>query len=156
VREESRANVLPLTAIAPFFPSSSSHLRSEKLISRLDSFNANPCNGEDGLEGDDEEETFFVATAEDVAAWEAGLSAPPRPAHRELCYADGGRYLGETLGGLRHGRGTLECTNGDTYEGVWRLGLRHGKGKAVFPSRRTKGGDDVGYDGDWLDDKADG
>ena len=36
------------------------------------------------------------------------------------------------------------------------MGLRHGKGKAVFPSRRTKGGDDVGYDGDWLDDKADG
>ena len=69
-----------------------------------------------------------------------------------------------------HGRGTLECPNGDKYEGGWRLGLRHGRGKAVFPSRKKKktktkteegeaeeeGGEDVSYDGEWVDDKAHG
>ena len=47
---------------------------------------------------DDDDEDFFVATAEDVAAWQAGLAPPPRPRHRELRYADGGSYRGETLG----------------------------------------------------------
>ncbi len=45
--------------------------------------------------------------------------------------------------------------NGDRYEGNWRLGLRHGKGKAMFPSRGTEQGE-VGYEGEWVDDKAEG
>lgn len=151
--------------MSPHLPSGK---KKKKTFSRLDSFDANPPND------DSNDDDHFIATEEDVAAWEAGLCPPPRPRHRELRYADGAggggdekngvgggsfsRYVGETLGGLRHGHGMLEGSNGDKYEGTWRLGLRHGKGKATFPSREKASEDfeDVGYEGDWRDDKADG
>jgi hypothetical protein len=123
--------------------------------SSFDSFDANPSSAFNDEYDDDES---YVATAEDVAAWQAGLCPPPQPRFRELRYADsdgGGSYRGETLGGLRHGLGTLSCSNGDRYEGNWRLGLRQGKGRAMFPSRGTEQGE-VGYEGEWVDDKAEG
>lgn len=162
-----------------FFPSSFSltplsiSLSFSLSPNRLDSFDANPPraaslfsadedeDSESESESEEEEEEdseeddddHYQATADDVAAWASGLCAAPRPRRgRSLRYADGSRYSGDTLGGLRHGlNGVLECANGDRYEGAWRLGMRHGRGKAVFPSRG-----DVSYDGDWRDDKADG
>ena len=176
-RESKRANVAVVVVVVVVVGfSQTQNLFFKKNFLSLESFDANPPSSQ--FDDHEDEDDAFVATAEDVAAWEAGLAPPPRPRHRELRYASsaaagddektaagGGetRYSGETLGGLRHGWGRLECSNGDAYVGSWKLGLRHGKGKAVFPSRRKKKeeeGDsnfeDVSYDGDWRDDKADG
>ena len=42
-----------------------------------------------------------------------------------IVYPGGGKYIGETLNGTRHGRGTLIWANGDKYEGVWENNMRH-------------------------------
>ena len=56
---------------------------------------------------------------------------------------------GETLGNLRHGRGTHTCSNGDVYEGQWRYDSRDGTGKITFTSG-------LRYEGEWKGDKAHG
>ena len=46
---------------------------------------------------------------------------------------DGCTYTGDfNADGLRHGRGTLEWSNGDNYEGQFWNGMRHGVGKLMF------------------------
>lgn len=42
------------------------------------------------------------------------------------CAADGYRYEGEWLLGLRHGRGTIVFPKGDRFSGTWREGLLEG------------------------------
>ena len=56
---------------------------------------------------------------------------------------------GDTLGDLRHGKGTHTCSNGDIYKGYWRLDKRHGRGKVTLANGMQ-------YEGDWVDDKAHG
>jgi hypothetical protein len=42
---------------------------------------------------------------------------------KEIVYkCSGAKYLGEWLGGFRHGKGIMQWTDGARYEGQWNLG----------------------------------
>ncbi|KAJ1618258.1 hypothetical protein T492DRAFT_1093833 [Pavlovales sp. CCMP2436] len=54
----------------------------------------------------------------------------------------GGFYAGETLNGLRHGKGKYVYANGFFgYEGAWRKGVKHGKGAFSLGDGSTYEGD---------------
>lgn len=59
-------------------------------------------------------------------------------------------YEGEFLGGLYHGKGTLELTNGDRYVGTWVDGLLDGH--AHYLNQNTG----MEYDGEWLHNRFNG
>ncbi|KIK53794.1 hypothetical protein GYMLUDRAFT_49208 [Collybiopsis luxurians FD-317 M1] len=48
-------------------------------------------------------------------------------------------YVGEVLGGKRHGRGTVTYADGSTYTGDWWMDRRHGVGVFGRKSERTSG-----------------
>src|SRR5690242_133539 len=50
----------------------------------------------------------------------------------EKTYVDGSRYIGESQGDNRHGRGIYHYGNGDSYVGEWRDDKFHGKGSYIF------------------------
>jgi len=43
---------------------------------------------------------------------------------------EGATYLGEMVGGVPHGHGTLVQRNGNRFDGDWRSGKRHGRGRS--------------------------
>ncbi len=59
----------------------------------------------------------------------AYLPLPTLAKHKEIIeYANGDVYTGETLNGMRHGKGKLKCKDGKTYEGDWiNDDIRYGK-----------------------------
>ena len=83
-----------------------------------------------------------------------------------ITYESGSFYTGETLNGLRHGKGKYVWPDGEYYEGEWANGVRHGKGKLCFSNGNTYVGDFTEdtitgkgrmeyhdgrvYDGDWV------
>jgi len=104
----------------------------------------------EALRGEVERLRLEVARAEEAGgralaaaggAMEAGV--------RVLSFSDGGTYEGETVDGMRHGRGEHRCANGDRYDGGWRFDKRHGRGEMVFVSG-------LRYVGEWADDKTEG
>ena len=62
---------------------------------------------------------------------------------------NGEEYNGQTLNGLRHGKGTYTWRNGNKYEGQWLQDRRHGYGTLYY-----KNGDK--YIGNWINDMKDG
>lgn len=58
-------------------------------------------------------------------------------------------YSGETLNGVREGRGKLITKNGDVYEGYWKKGKKEGHGIYLYASG-------IKYNGNWSNDKMDG
>lgn len=62
---------------------------------------------------------------------------------------NGEKYNGQTLNGLRHGKGTYIWRNGNKYEGQWFQDKRHGYGTLYY-----KNGDK--YIGNWTNDMKDG
>lgn len=62
---------------------------------------------------------------------------------------NGEEYNGQTLNGLRHGKGTYTWRNGNKYEGQWLQDKRHGYGTLYY-----KNGDK--YIGNWINDMKDG
>jgi len=48
-------------------------------------------------------------------------------------YEDGGKYVGETMGGMPHGSGTLTWPSGSKYAGRWQNGVRTGQGAYTWP-----------------------
>ena len=58
-------------------------------------------------------------------------------------------YVGEFLGGVRHGRGCLEVERTWRYEGQWRDNVREGKGKCEYADGSV-------YEGEWANDVWDG
>lgn len=62
---------------------------------------------------------------------------------------NGEEYSGQTLNGLRHGKGTYTWRNGNKYEGQWLQDKRHGYGTLYY-----KNGDK--YIGNWTNDMKDG
>ncbi|KIK53797.1 hypothetical protein GYMLUDRAFT_49211 [Collybiopsis luxurians FD-317 M1] len=48
-------------------------------------------------------------------------------------------YVGQVLGGKRHGRGTITYADGSTYTGDWWMDRRHGEGVFIKKSERTSG-----------------
>ena len=67
---------------------------------------------------------------------------------------------GDTLGTMRHGRGTFTSATGDTYTGGWQYNKRQGKGHAKFIRRTSAETSEqplpVSYEGDWEDDRTQG
>ena len=59
-------------------------------------------------------------------------------------FDDGMIYMGGWLGGMMHGNGILEFTDGSFYEGEFIRGRRTGTGRFVS--------DNESYEGEWLDD----
>ena len=82
----------------------------------------------------------------EATAWTA---APGTAEAAEYLAAPNGKYLGDVVNGMAHGRGKFICTNGDTYEGEYRESAQHGRG--VY--RSFEG--DV-YEGEWRDDRRHG
>lgn len=66
-----------------------------------------------------------------------------------ITYESGAIYTGETLNGLRHGKGKYVWPDGDYYEGDWADNVRHGKGKYVFENGNV-------YIGDFSEDSITG
>lgn len=62
---------------------------------------------------------------------------------------NGEEYEGETMNGLKHGKGRYIWRNGNKYEGQWFQDKRHGYGTLCY-----KNGDK--YIGNWKNDKKDG
>ncbi len=89
--------------------------------------------------------------------YQVKLMCPPVPRTQLACscmailmLAKMGTCLqGDTLGDLRHGKGTHTCSNGDIYKGYWRLDKRHGRGKVTLANGMQ-------YEGDWVNDRAHG
>eukprot|EP00210_Caulerpa_lentillifera_P004495 g4289.t1 len=77
------------------------------------------------------------------------------PSSQILEYTNGDRYEGEVLildeKTLRHGQGTHQCSNGDSYNGGWYYDRRHGKGKLELRTGSVKC-----YDGEWNEDQTNG
>lgn len=75
---------------------------------------------------------------------------PDSTSHEQLvCLVWCGAAQGDMLGNQRHGQGTHTSSNGDVYQGSWRLDQRHGRGRFSTAAGLT-------YDGDWVEDKAHG
>jgi len=62
---------------------------------------------------------------------------------------NGEEYSGQTLNGLRHGKGSYIWRNGNKYEGQWYKDKRHGYGTLYY-----KNGDK--YIGNWINDMKEG
>lgn len=60
-----------------------------------------------------------------------------------------GRYEGQIVNGLFHGKGKFTWGDNSTYEGDWYLGMRHGKGKRIYQNKNW-------YEGDFIKDKKQG
>ena len=83
-----------------------------------------------------------------------------------------GKYVGQAINGVAHGKGTFTYTNGDKYEGKWKNGKKEGKGISKYINGGTyigeyKDGKKEGtgtiqyangekYEGDWKDGKIEG
>ncbi|CAD8067168.1 unnamed protein product [Paramecium sonneborni] len=66
-------------------------------------------------------------------------------------YANGSKYDGEKLNGLRHGYGTFFYQdNGGVYEGQWFENKMHGIGTLFYASGKPA------YEGQWVNDKFEG
>jgi hypothetical protein len=63
-----------------------------------------------------------------------------------------GRYEGELLNGIRHGKGSMEWSGRCRYEGDWKMGQRHGEGTLFSLIDRSE----VIYRGEWKHNKKDG
>ena len=67
---------------------------------------------------------------------------------------------GDTLGTMRHGRGTFTSATGDTYTGGWQYNKRQGQGHAKFVRHISPETSEqplpVSYEGDWKDDRTQG
>lgn len=61
----------------------------------------------------------------------------------------GGRYSGETLDGIPHGRGTIVWPDGTVYRGQWEGGRMEGEGEISWPSGAA-------YRGQWRDGRKHG
>ena len=59
-----------------------------------------------------------------------------------------GYYIGEFLGGKRHGYGTYYWNDGAIYQGYWEADLKNGYGKLTSGANA--------YEGNWKDDKREG
>ena len=42
-------------------------------------------------------------------------------------------YIGQFIDGVKRGRGKMEWSNGESYDGEWRDDLKHGKGVLSMP-----------------------
>lgn len=62
-----------------------------------------------------------------------------------LHYANGEKYVGETLDSMRHGRGVFTSAAGEKYDGNWYLDRRNGRGDFTAA-------DGASYRGEWQDD----
>ncbi len=69
--------------------------------------------------------------------------------YEELRFSDGSRYVGETVNGKRHGKGTNYFPNGTRYEGAWENGYMNGHGICVYADGKR-------YEGIWADGKRNG
>jgi hypothetical protein len=58
----------------------------------------------------------------------------------------GAIYIGEILGGMRHGFGLMKYPNGSTYEGAYANDKRSGFGVMTYPDGRQ-------LQGQWKDDR---
>jgi hypothetical protein len=68
---------------------------------------------------------------------------------KEIKYNDGAIYKGQTVNGVRQGKGLLIFANGDKYDGDWKDDKRTGKGTYIWVDGRN-------YVGDWFDGKRHG
>ena len=68
----------------------------------------------------------------------------PKMPGMEVINENGGKYIGEVNGKLKHGKGKYIWANGDVYEGDWVKGIRTGKGKYIWASGSV-------YEGDWIE-----
>ncbi len=64
-------------------------------------------------------------------------------------YADGGRYIGDFSGGLRHGSGTMTYPDGSAFSGEWNEDRRNGPGLSL-------GADGGEFSGNFIDDRPEG
>jgi hypothetical protein len=71
-----------------------------------------------------------------------------KPAQKEAAKPVAG-YTGETVNGVRDGKGKLVLENGDIYEGNWKNGKKSGHGIYLYLSG-------LKYNGNWEDDRMDG
>lgn len=53
-------------------------------------------------------------------------------ADENMGYEPVGTYDGETLLGMRHGKGVYYYKNGDIYDGEWKHGKKHGYGVYTY------------------------
>ena len=83
-----------------------------------------------------------------------------------------GKYIGQAINGVAHGKGTFIYTNGDKYEGKWKNGKKEGKGISKYINGDTYIGeykdgkkegtgtytyeDGTTYEGDWKNGKKEG
>lgn len=58
-------------------------------------------------------------------------------------------YYGETVNGIREGKGRLVTENSDFYDGEWKNGKKHGHGIYIYSNG-------VKYNGTWNNDRMDG
>ncbi|KAM3137380.1 hypothetical protein pb186bvf_010560 [Paramecium bursaria] len=64
--------------------------------------------------------------------------------------ADGMKYVGEKINGIRDGRGRLYYREGGYYDGEWSNNQMTGKGTLYYANGRPA------YDGDWVNEKFEG
>ena len=69
--------------------------------------------------------------------------------NRVHTYTTGAVYVGQWMGGMRHGQGKMTWKDGASYEGQWQFNMACGDGKFFH----TDG--DI-YAGQWLNNKANG
>ncbi|MBP5406020.1 hypothetical protein J6Z19_02590 [bacterium] len=58
-------------------------------------------------------------------------------------------YYGETVDGVREGKGKLVTENNDLYDGNWKNGKKHGQGIYIYSNG-------IKYNGTWKNDRMDG
>ena len=70
--------------------------------------------------------------ADSEDAPERRLSSYTAEPQEVLAEGEGGTYVGESVGGVRHGEGKLTFCHDGTYVGFFKDGLYHGNGKRVY------------------------
>lgn len=92
---------------------------------------------------------LIAALLASSSSWGACISGNCTDGIGTYTWDDGGKYVGETKGGMKHGLGTYTYPDGDKYVGEFQNGNRHGHGTLVTVDGKT-------YVGGWKDGAGNG
>jgi len=98
------------------------------------------------VEWEEERNTIAIDTSKGYTAPE---TASGKNEYRVEIYANGMKYEGNFVDGIRNGQGTMIFPDGAKYEGEWKDGAMHGRGIFTWPN-----GDK--HEGEWRNNKANG
>lgn len=109
-----------------------------------------PSSGSSAVDPEPCKVSFTEVGGTESTGWYRGTCIGGVPHGRgTIEYFNGDRFSGEFADGVIEGNGKLFTVSGNVYEGNWKAGKRHGRGSFIW----AQGG---AYDGQWDENKRHG